>query len=183
MNFKLGPNQIAVIFIVLLAVIALVQLGGIAPHRWQTYSSPDGTFTVELPGKPTTQVRPVAREGGGTVLLHSVHVQSIGNRYYSCSYSEIDTTNPRTPDQILEAARDGGVSRVQGTVVSQNRLTVHGFPALQYHARTGKNMSMDSRIIVVKDRLYMLMAVSGAGQIAEAATINRIFDSFKPTPK
>jgi len=42
---------------------------------------------------------------------------------------------------------------------------------------------MDSRIVVVGDRLYMIIAVAASEQARSPKTLKRVFDSFKLTAK
>jgi hypothetical protein len=44
-------------------------------------------------------------------------------------------------------------------------------------------MFMDSRMVVVGNRFYMIMAVAASKQDREPKTLKRIFDSFKLSPK
>jgi hypothetical protein len=68
-------------------------------------------------------------------------------------------------------------------LLTQNRITVQGFPGLDIQARAHGNMFMDSRMVVVGNRFYMIMAVAASKQDREPKTLKRIFDSFKLSPK
>jgi hypothetical protein len=42
------------------------------PHRWQTYTSPDGSFSIQLPGKPSVEPTKIPLEGGGTTTANVI---------------------------------------------------------------------------------------------------------------
>jgi hypothetical protein len=177
-----GPQIVGVIFSLVVSVL-VAHYDELLPRHWETYIAPDGTFSIELPGKATLETSQAPLEGGGTIPFHTVSVASSGNSAYSLAYVENKNVGEKSPAQALESARDGSLRKVQGTLVMQNRITVQGFPGLEMQAQTRGNAFMDSRILVVGDRLYMIMVVAGSEQDREPKTVQRIFDSFKLTPK
>jgi hypothetical protein len=183
MKSRITANQPPKVLVEIFTLFFLTQCGCSMSHGWQTYFSPDGSFSIEFPGKPTVETEQLPRKSGGTGTLHFVHFQSDGNRDYWCSYAEIHLSDQDTPDKVLEFERDDNLRKVQGTVLTQNRFLYQGYPALQYQAHTAKSMLMDSRMVVVGNRLYMLMALSASGGSSETKTVQRMFDSFKVTSK
>ena len=96
-----------------------------------------------------------------------------------CSYAEDENIEKKSPDEALESGRDGSLRKIQGTVISQRRMTVQGYPALEMQARARGESLVDSRMIVAGKRLYMIMAVASVQQDREPKTIQRMFESFK----
>jgi hypothetical protein len=45
----------------------------------------------------------------------------------------------KPPDQALDAAPDGGLGKIQGTPLTQNKITVQGYPGLDVQARARGN--------------------------------------------
>ena len=179
MKLKISGHQIGVIIVAVVGAVLVAHYDELLPHRWQTYVAPDGTFSIELPGKPTVETTQAPVEGGGNITFHLVNAGSGGSRAYSCAYVELEDASQKSPDQVLESARDGSLRKVQGTLVTQNQLMVQGFPGLQYQAHGRANSLMDSRMVLVGKRLYMIMAVAADGEKAEPETVQRMFNSFR----
>jgi len=148
------------------------------PHTWKTYTAPDGSFSIEFPGQPAIETKQAPVDGGGRRTITIVSVQATSSTVYTCDYFEDETFSSRSPDNVLESARDGSLSKTQGTVITQNRLTVQGYPALDMQAHARGNSLLDSRMILAGKRMYMIMAVATAEQDREAKTVQRMRDSF-----
>lgn len=178
MKSKLSPAQITAIIIAALGSILVAHYDEFLPYHWETYTAPDGTFSVELPGKPQAETTQVPLEGGGTAIAHFIIAKPKDNTAYSCAYTEHENINDKTPDQLLDSARDGSLRKIQGTVQSQKRITAQGHPGLEMQASARNNSLLDARLLVVGDRLYMIMAVATA-RTRDAKSVQRMFDSFK----
>ena len=183
MKVKLSAPQISLIIVGAIGSVLIAHYDDLLPHSWQTYSSPDGTFSIDLPGKTTFETRQTPLESGGTMAFHTISVASVRNSAYTLAYVEHENVGEKSPEQALESARDGSLRKAEGTLLTQNRITVQGFPGLDMQARARGNTFMDSRMVVVGNRLYMIMAVAASEQDREPKTLKRIFDSFKLSPK
>jgi len=98
---------------------------------------------------------------------------------YMCSYVENENLASKSADDILNAARDGGLAKIQGTVKSEKRLTIQDYPALTVQANARGNSLADIQIVVAGKRLYMLMVVNTVAQDREEKSVERMFRSFK----
>jgi hypothetical protein len=87
------------------------------------------------------------------------------------------------PDQALDAARDGGLRKIQGTPLTQKKITVQGYPGLDIQAHARGNSLADLRIVVAGNRLFLIMAVASVEDDREPKTIQRMLDSFKLNQK
>jgi hypothetical protein len=179
MKSQITFRQVALIVFAVLVSMAVANYDKLLPRRWETYTAPDGSFSVELPGKPAVETTQAPVEGGGTTALTLVSVKPTSATAYMCSYAEDENIGTKPPDEALESARDGSLSKTEGTLISQKRMTVQGHPALDMQARARGNSLVDSRMIVAGKRLYMIMAVSSGQQDREEKTIQRMFESFK----
>ena len=179
MKSQITFRQVALIVLAVLVSMAVANFDKLLPHRWQTYTAPDGSFSVELPGKPTVETTPVPVEGGSTTPMTMVSVNPTSSTSYMCSYAEDESIRRKSADEALESARDGSLRKTQGTLISQKRTTVQGYPALDMQMRARGNSLVDSRLILVGDRLYMVMAVAMVPEEGEAKTVQRMFESFK----
>jgi len=172
-------RQVGVIILAVLGSMAVANYDKLLPHKWQTYTATDGSFSVELPGSPTVETTQAPVEGGGTTAMNLVSVKPTNTTVYGCSYVEDENLARKSADEALDSARDGSLRKTQGTVISQKRGIVQGYPALDMQARARGNSLLDSRMIVVGKRLYMILAVATTEQDREAKTIQRVLDSFK----
>lgn len=176
MQSKITIQQ-AALMVFTIAALALSSCDKPISRTWQTYTAPDGTFSVELPGKPSVETISVPLEGR-TVPMTLVSVNPTSSTVYACSYVEDEAVAKKSSDQALESARDGSLRKTEGTVINQKRLTVQGYPALEMQANARGNSLLDSRFIIVGKRLYTIMAVTTVKQDREAQTIQRVFESF-----
>jgi hypothetical protein len=181
MKSKITFRQVALIFFGVLVSLAVANYDKLLPHRWQTYIAPDRSFSVELPGKASVETIQAPIDGGGTKPMTLISVNPTTNTAYMCSYVEDENVASRTPDEALQMARDGSLQKTQGTVITQKRTNLQGYPALEFQARTRGNSVVDSRMVLVGKRLYMIMAVATVEGDREPKTVQRVLDSIKIT--
>jgi hypothetical protein len=179
MKSQISFRQVSLIVFAALVAMAVANYDKLLPHRWQTYTAPDGSFSVELPGEPAVETTQAPVEGGGTRPMTLVSVKPTRSTAYMCSYVEDESFARKSPDEVLESARDGSLRNTQGTAISQKRTTVQGFPALDMQASARGNSVVDSRLIVADKRLYIIMAVATVQQDRDVKTFQRMVDSFK----
>lgn len=153
------------------------------PHRWQTYTTPDGLFSLQLPAEPTVRPTQVPVEGEGTVTVNMVTAAPTNRATYLFASVEREGLGQKSTDQVLSAALNGGLRKIQGNVLTQKNITVQGYPGLDAQATARGNSLADFRIILVDKRLVMIMALATAEQDRESKTIQRVFDSFKINQK
>ena len=183
MKFKISIPQIGIIIVAAIGSVFVAHFDDFLPDRWQTYVAPDGTFSIDLPGESTLSTNQAPLEGGGNIIFHVISATPTRSRAYSCAYVDLENNSQRSTDQVLESARDGSLRKVQGTLLKQNQLTFQGFPGLQFQARARGNSLMDSRMVLVGKRLYMLVAIVTNEERNEAKTVQRTFDSLKLNTK
>jgi len=179
MKSQLTVGRMVGIVLAVLIAVAVANYDKLLPHSWQTYVAPDGTFSFELPGRPTVEQKQGAAEGGAARSITMVSAQPTNGTIYMCSYFEDESFENKSPDPVLESARDGSLHKTNGTLIHQERLTVQGFPALDLQARAGGNSLLDTRMILVGKRLYMIMAVTTSEEVREPKSVQRVLASFK----
>ncbi len=158
---------------------AVAHYDDLLPHFWTTYKAPDGSFSIELPSKPTASTTQTSvASADKTVDIYSVISDATKNTVYSCSYFDRQNTDQNSPQEILEHARDGSLQKIKGILINQKNLTVQGYPALELEANARGNSLVDERLILVNNRLFLIMAVTTVEQDREPKTIQRVFDSF-----
>jgi hypothetical protein len=179
MKSHITVGRIVTIVVAVLIATAVANYDRLWPHAWQTYTAPDGSFSIEFPGKPSVEAAEAPAEGGGSRPMTIVSVEPTKSTDYMCSYVEDDTIEGRSSDEVLESARDGSLRKTQGTLISQERLTLQGFPALNMQAHARGNSLLEGRIILAGKRLYIIMAVTTVEEDREPKTVQRVLDSFK----
>ena len=179
---KKSPFTLGLLGVVVLGAIGahfVANYGRYLPHRWQTYTAPDGSFSIQLPGKPSIEPTKIPLEGGGTADVNMITATPTDHTSYVFTYVEREKVGQQSPDQALAGARDGALRKVQGTLLTQKTITVQGYPGLDVHARARGNSFVDLRFVVVGNRLFMIMAVATVEGDREPKAIQRMLDSFK----
>ena len=179
MKSQITFRQVAAIVFAVIVATAVANYEKLLPHRWQTFTASDGSFSVDLPGEPKVETAQAPVDGGGVVPVTMVSVKPSSSTVYMCSYLDDENIGRKSADDALNSARDGSLRKTQGTVVSQNRTMVQGYPALDMQARARGNSLLDARFVIAKNRLYIIMAATTVPEDREAKTIQRIIDSFK----
>jgi hypothetical protein len=149
------------------------------PYHWQTYTSPDGSFSIQLPGKPTVEPTQVPVPGGRTTKIDFITASPTPRTAYSCVYFDQESIAGKSPDEVLVAARDGSLRKIQGTTLNEKRIEVEGYPALDTHASARGNELFDSRIIIAGKRVYMITAFASTKEDRQEKTEQRVMNSFK----
>jgi predicted Zn-dependent protease len=139
----------------------------------------DATFSIDFPSQTTLDTEPISSEDGTTIDSLTIFAQPTKYTAYSCTYIDKKYAPESSPQKILESARDGSLTKLKGTVISQKNMVIQGFPALDTQAHARDNMLVDLRLILVKDRMFMLMTMASSEENQESKTNQRFFDSFK----
>jgi hypothetical protein len=151
------------------------------PHRWQTYTSPDGSFSIQLPDRPSIQFSKIPLEGGGATTENVISAAPTDHTAYMITCMEQPNVGQKSPDQALDAARDGALRKIHGAPLTQRRITVQGYPALDVQARARGNSLADLRIVAAGNRMFIIIAVATVDDDREPKTVQRMLDSFKIT--
>jgi len=151
----------------------------ILPHWWHSYTGADGTYSIELPASPSVETLHVPIDGGGTRDVDFVSASPTSQTTYSCVTFKNDNAGNESTDDVLASARDGSLGKVQGTLISEKKITVGGFPAIEFQAHARGNSLLDSRIVATGSHLFMIAAVATQPGDREARTVKRFLESFK----
>jgi hypothetical protein len=176
---KLSGKQIANIIVAVLIMTIVAHYEDFLPYRWQTFSAPDGSFSVAFPGKPEVNDQEVQLDAGGIAVVHVVTATPAKTTSYAFTYYEDPRFTSERVEEELNGARDGSISKVQGTISGEQHLDVDGHPARDIEARARGNSLLNVRLIAVGRRLYMLMVVDASRQRADSKNVQKFFDSLK----
>jgi len=152
--------------------------------HWQQENRTADGFRVDLPGEANEVQIPAYNEQGGADQVRMMLSNPGPNITYSISWA----ANPpvariagRTPMQVLNAARDGALSRTQTQLVKESDLTVAGIPALDFDARNNSGGYLSTRLIFNGTTLYMLTASYPSMQNFRQQDVQRFQNSFAIT--
>jgi hypothetical protein len=146
-------------------------------YNWQSFESQDGKFAISFPAKPVLDEYPAKLASGESYTSHRWGTKPNDDVAFGCSWWEDPNLPNRSPDEMLNKIRDLGLYGVQGTLISETRLTVQGYPARDIQARARGNSAMDNRIILAGTRAYTLLVFDMRGK-HDTKSVERFFDSF-----
>ncbi len=153
------------------------QLSG-QQSEWVTFSPDDGGFSVQLPARPEVSTVP-----GGAFTSHHATCDHNGVSYIVMYFDPPPAAiAPNVVDATLKRDRDSGVQDIQGTLTSEEKISIqkdgHDWPGLasvmenSTHRYCGRQYAVDGR------RVYALQAGYARNE-DHAADIKKFFDSFK----
>ena len=149
------------------------------PAGWHTYVPSGAGFQVTLPGRPAVEEdRGLPEEGiGSTRKAVAVSPEALG--FAVIDHEFLEALDVDVVQFYLEAIEGNLLAQYPGQVRVQRSLSVHGFAARELVIEMPGEGVMHIRIVVARDRLYVLMVGVPAG-VAESADIERFFESFRP---
>jgi hypothetical protein len=139
---------------------------------WRDFRSDDAGFAVRLPGAVKFDDPP--KQGGLTVSS----TNAAGTWFFSVTSFPIDASRGRDPERTLDAERDGALSKVKGTILSENKVKLGDVPGRDVRARSGEGGLLTRfRAFVMPTRSCLLVVVMDP-RIYDDAEIDVFFDSF-----
>jgi hypothetical protein len=146
----------------------------------EKFSHKEGKFTVTVPKKPVEQKQKLKTEAGELDVYMFVVDQK--DRGYITSYTDYPkgTVTNKNREKVLEGARDGSVKGVKGKLISDKKIKLgkmHDGYELQIQL-PNKGVTIRSRIYLVGDRLYQVVAL-GPADFTKGKEVDAYFDSFK----
>jgi hypothetical protein len=145
------------------------------PVHWKEFSSPEGRFSVLMPGNPAAETRTPKDQ---PAELHMFTVDQ-GSKAFMASYFDLAPTTV-SPDAILDGARDGSIMNRQGTLIKEERTALDGHPGRAFQATARGNSFVETRMYLVDRRLYMLTVVRQNREEDKDAA--KFLSSFKLKP-
>src|SRR5436190_16389862 len=93
-----------------------------AQDAWETITSKEGQFTVELPGKPTINQTRSRKEPGGKVKTVLLGTRTEAGVYVTYKVILPTSIVKGTEDAELDAERDGMAKEWKGKVIAEKRI-------------------------------------------------------------
>lgn len=137
------------------------------------FVSQNGNFSIQTPVRLVENVQSMDLQAGVSVDMHAFSGE-LRDFSYLVAYSDYpqDIFAGVDPQVILAGSRDGAVTNVDGTLVSDNEITMQDYPGRQLmingKAEQGQAMVIHSRMYLVRNRLYQVMVVLPANQTLRA---------------
>jgi len=149
------------------------------PTPAKVFVSETGRFSAALPEDPIEDVQTLPTSAGD-LEVHFFTLEK-ENAIYMVVYSDYpaEVVAQSSPTVMLDGARDGAVSNVQGTLLNEEEITINDYPgrALKVRASDGQ-ATVHSRVYLVDNRLYQVMVViPGSADLPTEA--EDFLDSFK----
>jgi hypothetical protein len=172
-------KTLAAILVLMIATLA----SGFEPAAdWVRYTSAEGRYSVLVPQQPSLKSQEATASTGEKFTQYMAQT-SDADSYYMLSYFDY------TPDMAfsLDKGRDGMVSAVKGTLLSEQAISLGGQPGRELKVSTanqGVELLIRARFYNIGTRVYVLqhMFTKASDTAALAEKTTRFFDSFKVTP-
>jgi hypothetical protein len=170
--------SVATLIIVLVSSVAVAFQ---TDQAWPTFDSPEGRFSVVLPTKPTVEVKDIDSAVGKLTMY--AYSSSNNVAYFMVSFGDYpkDPTDAAQKETVLDGVRSGVVKGLEGTLLSETKITIDGHPGRAFKAKRiveGSEMVFNWKIYLVGRRLYQ-MAVATTTPNAESPDVGRFLASFK----
>jgi hypothetical protein len=163
-----------------IAVLAVCffALSASAQSNWVKFKSPEGRYSVLMPGTPVLS-KQGAKAATGEELPQYLATATEGNAAFLAGYFDLLAGMTYSFDN----ARDGYLKAVNGTLSSEKTISIGGFAGRQLFASSswgGHDYLIQARFFEVSGRIYVLQHIypkADAGATTDSKG-NKFFDSF-----
>jgi hypothetical protein len=168
-------TQLALIALAV-GLLSVAGCQGDVEDDFQEFSSPEGGFRVDMPGRPSPGTRR-SRFGEWKEFVLPVGREA----EYLVAY--LDLTDADAPDQVLNDVVGVEATSMKGKVESETKVTLDGkYPGRDVRIPMPNRKGMvRSRVYVVGKRLYQV-TVAGSVKFVDTASPGRFLDSFALLP-
>jgi hypothetical protein len=164
----------------LLLLMCAVVAFGVQTSTWINYNSVEGRYSVALPSQPELGTQESTTADGVKFTQYKATVAKDKAVFMVGYFDELPGTT-----FSLDKARDGMVSGVKGTLLSENVISVAGNAGRELKVVTkteeGTELVMRTRFFDIDKRIYVLQFIVLKTEDDETAVANaaKYFDSFK----
>jgi hypothetical protein len=176
----------------LLLMSASLALSIQKPDDWIAYTSPEGRYSVLLPSQPTLSTQESTAANGEKFPQYLASVVATGDVVFMIAYFD---TMPGTVFSA-DAARDGMVKAIKGTLISENAISLGGYSGRELKVLTTPTPPppaegakpaepveyiVRARFYEAEKRVYVIQLISPKSieHGASAANATKYFDSFQ----
>ncbi|MCC6272340.1 MAG: hypothetical protein IT572_02635 [Deltaproteobacteria bacterium] len=164
------------VFIVALWLAAFSIWPAAAEAKWQTFSSPEGNFSVAMPGNP--QLTQSVHKSFVGAVKESTYTIKAGGVTYSASYSELPGIAVALGGShtIFNKAKDGLLKEAGGSENAFNEINLGKNEGRELSFTLNGGGGGKARFFLVDKRLYVIVA---SGPTSAAAAMSKFLNSFK----
>ncbi len=155
-----------------LAMVSLLVLpAGCGKIEFKDFTSPEGKFTILMPGTPEKKTQTIHN------MMLVMYGMNVKNGAYAAGYADIP---PGTPFS-LPGAVQGIAGSHGGKVLSEKDYTLEGKTGREFEIETTTPKGFVSgRVIVINNRLYQILALGTNARLSNA-DVQKFLNSFKLT--
>jgi len=161
----------------------LLALAGCESSPWKDFHSKEGGFSVAT-ASTHEEKRKAFHTQAGPVEAHFFTVEADrGSLVYMVVYGDYPEALMAANDRemLLDAARDGAVGNIQGTLVSERTVSLGGHPGRELQALSSDGrLSLRMRIYLANNRQYQVVAVTPK-ETRSTEDRDRFLNSFRFT--
>jgi hypothetical protein len=167
---------------ILVACLGLVGRSLAEDSDKKEFTSKEGSFKILFPAAPQEQEQTIRSPVGPLVNRVFFCMAANNETVYLVSFANYpdEPLKQYTPEQILNAARNGTVENLKGKLVSEQKLTLDKtHPGLEFVIEVPNTAQYRARIYFANKRLYQVVLVTSPKVTVSAKEIEDYFESFK----
>jgi hypothetical protein len=139
--------------------------------QWVPFRSPEGRFSIEMPGAPKSQERLQ-----GDIVVKIVQVTEGMAGAFSLSYNDLPAVGAAAPTLAQVLDQIGGMGKEVGP---RKPITVQGYPGVETEFQI-QGARVWYKVVLVGKRLYQMNVLGqGPTQSSYPPRMRRFFDSFQ----
>lgn len=167
------------LLLTILLSVALAGLTACGEITWETFTSEQGGFSVQMPGTPKEETQSMD-VGVSTMTLYLYTIQS-GSSVYVASYAEIpeELLQFLDPETMLPLVAESAFGGIGGAIDDQREITLGEYTGLEATGTAtfeGIEATIRGRFFIVDNKLYQLFAAVPSGQSTD--DVDTFLNSF-----
>jgi regulation of enolase protein 1 (concanavalin A-like superfamily) len=153
-------------------------------RRWEAFTSPEGRFTVEMPGAPNRSWKRSMTDAGGSFELVFHSCQAGGATYTAQKLTGDESIAAGARQAALEHERDAYLRDGGGQLADSRRIALDGNPGLEFTAKEPSSVGQGevevrTRLYLVGNSYYLLTVTSRPG-LNVPPEADRFLNSLRP---
>lgn len=159
-------------------MLAWLVLATVQPS-WTQFHSPEGGFTVSMPGAPRQWVQRVQTPDGPKEAHLVVARLRGGTQDWLVSYRDLPSTATHiSDDHLLEGIQSLMVNSMHARLVKSRKVALQGCPGREWILTEANGAVVWERIVLANGRVYQVVVSAPVGQMP-AGEVGRFMHSFK----
>ena len=167
----------------LTSIFLFVFTSTVIAQDWEKFKSEELAFIAEFPGTPEKSVQQI-KTAVGELDMHMVAYSTVNtndNAFYGIIRSDypkeqFSDMSEEKIKSILDGAVNGAVNNVNGTLESDKKVTLNGYPGRKIKIKaTGMEMFMNAYL--VDNIMYIAQVISMEGSV-NTENLNKFLDAF-----